>query len=47
MGRVMLLVKVAAPMAAMPAHGGVAWTQSTAQPVDPPSQADRSNAPAQ
>ena len=46
MGRVMLLVKVAAPMAAMLAPG-VAWTQSTAQPVDPPSQADRSNAPAQ
>ena len=46
MGRVMLLVKVAAPMAAMLALGG-AWTQSTAQPVDPPPQSDRSNAPAQ
>ena len=38
MRRIMLLVTVAALMAAMRALAGVAWAQSTAQPVDPPKQ---------
>ena len=38
MRRIMLLVTVATLMAAMLALAGVAWAQSTAQPVDPPKQ---------
>src|SRR5829696_2735128 len=38
MKRISLLVTVAALMAAMLALAGVAWAQSTAQPVDPPKQ---------
>src|SRR5215217_2766514 len=38
MKRIILLVTVAALMAAMLALAGVAWAQSTAQPVNPPEQ---------
>src|ERR687894_2671463 len=38
MKRIILLVTVAAPLAAMLALAGVAWAKSTAQPVDPPKQ---------
>src|SRR5215211_1402665 len=38
MKRIILLVTGAALMAAMLALAGVAWAQSTAQPVDPPKQ---------
>jgi len=41
MKRIIMLVTVAALMAAMLALAGVAWAQSTAQPVDPPPQVDQ------
>jgi len=41
MKRIVMLVTVAALMAAMLALAGVAWAQSTAQPVDPPPQVDQ------
>lgn len=41
MRRIIMLVTVAALMAAMLALAGVAWAQSTPQPVDPPPQVDQ------
>ena len=41
MKRIIMLVTVAALMAAMLALAGVAWAQSTPQPVDPPPQVDQ------
>ena len=41
MRRVMLMVTAALVMAAMLALGGMAWAQSTSQPVDPPPQVDQ------
>jgi len=41
MKRIIMLVTVAALMAAMLAIAGVAWAQSTPQPVDPPPQVDQ------
>ncbi len=41
MRRIIMLVTVAALMVAMLSLAGVAWAQSTAQPVDPPQQVDQ------
>ncbi len=41
MKRIVMLVTVAAPMAAMLVLAGVAWAQSPTQPVDPPPQVDQ------